>query len=296
MPAIEPDIFYFGSMGVNKTVFLISTGLLALAAAFAIVLHERKESYQKNISDKVEISQSWKLPEELDEVSGIAFVDKDRLACVQDEDGTIFIYDLSSKKIEKEIDFAEDGDYEGIAVAGKTAYVIKSDGTLYEVQDFMTDPKTKEFKTFLDADNNVEGLFFDSKKKLLWLAPKEEDPNSKDYKGVYAFDVQRRQMLEKPVFKVTFEGKAMRDVEDEDVEDRFFPSEINRNPSTGKVVLLEGVDSKLLLLDDSGKVEKLYILDRDKFPQPEGLAFDSQGNLYISNEGNPATILRVILN
>ncbi len=296
MPAIERDIFYFGSMGVNKTVFLISTGLLALAAAFAIVLHERKESYQKNISDKVEIGQTWKLPEELDEVSGIAFVDKDRLACVQDEDGTIFIYDLSSEKIEKEIDFAEDGDYEGIAIAGKTAYVIKSDGTLYEVQDFMTDPKTEEFKTFLDADNNVEGLFFDSNKQLLWLAPKEEDPNSDDYKGVYAFDIQRRKMLEKPVFKVTFEGKAMRDVEDEDVEDRFFPSEINRNPSTGKVVLLEGVDSKLLLLDDSGKVEKLYILDRDKFPQPEGLAFDTEGNLYISNEGNPATILRVVLN
>lgn len=284
-----------GIMGVNKTVFLISTGLLALAAAFAIVLHERKESYQKTISDKVEVSQTWKLPDELDEVSGIAFLDDQRLACVQDEKGKIFVYDLSAEKIDKEIDFAEDGDYEGIAIAGSTAYAVKSDGKLYEVNNFMDDPETKEFQTYLDADNNVEGLFFDKQQQRLWLVPKEEDPNSDDYKGVYAFDLKTKQMVKKPVLKMTFEGKAMAEVKDEDVEDRFFPSEINRNPSTGEVVLLEGVNSKLLLLDDQGKVRKLYVLDRDVFPQPEGLAFDKDGNLYISNEGNPATIHRVVL-
>ncbi|MGB7784981.1 MAG: SdiA-regulated domain-containing protein [Salinimicrobium sp.] len=282
-------------MGINKTVFLISTGLLALAAAFAIVLHERKENYQKTISDKVEISKTWELPNELDEVSGIAFLDNQRLACVQDEKGTIFIYNLSTEKIEKEIDFADDGDYEGIAIAGNIAYVVESDGTLFEVRNFMGAPQTEEYNTFLDADDNVEGLFFDREHKLLWLAPKEEDPNTNDYKGVYAFDVQQRQMLKDPVFKLTFDGKAMEEVKDEDIEDRFFPSEINRNPSTGEVVLLEGVNSKLLLLDENGKVKKLYILDRDYFPQPEGLAFDKDGNLYISNEGNPATIHRVLL-
>lgn len=282
-------------MGINKTVFLISTGLLALAAAFAIVLHERKENYQKTISDKVEIEKTWELPNELDEVSGIAFVDNQRLACIQDEEGTIFIYNLSTERIEKEIDFADDGDYEGIAIAGNIAYVVKSDGDLFEVRNFMGTPQVTEYKTFLSADDNVEGLFFDKKQKLLWLAPKEEDPNTNDYKGVYAFDPDRRQMLKDPVFKLTFDGKAMEDVKDEDIEDRFFPSEISRNPSTGQVVLLEGVNSKLLILDNSGKVIKLYILDRDYFPQPEGIAFDKDNNLCISNEGNPATIHRVLL-
>ena len=282
-------------MGVNKTVFLISTGLLVLAAAFAIVLHERKESYQKNISGNVKIEQTWELPDVLDEVSGIAFLDDQRLICVQDEKGEIFVYNLASEKIEKKIHFAEDGDYEGIAIAGNTAYVVNSDGTLYEVRNFMEDPETEEFETFLDADNNVEGLFFDKDKQRLWLVPKEEDPESENYKGVYAFDIKKRQMAKEPVFKLTFGGKAMEEVQDEDVEDRFFPSEINRNPSTGEVVLLEGINSKLLLLNDFGQVTKLYILDRDLFPQPEGLAFDPDGNLYISNEGNPATIHRVIL-
>ena len=282
-------------MGINKTVFLISTGLLALAAAFAIVLHERKENYQKTISDKVEITRTWELPNELDEVSGIAFLDNQRLACVQDEDGIIFIYNLSSEEIEKEIDFYDHGDYEGIALNGSTAYVAESDGDLYEVSNFMDTPETARYETFLDSDNNVEGLFFDEKKQVLWLVPKEEDPNTNDYKGVYAFDLQQKKMLKDPVFKLTFEGKAMADVKDEDIEDRFFPSEINRNPSTGEVVLLEGEDSKLLLLDDLGKIKKLYILDRDLFPQPEGLAFDHDANLYISNEGNPATVHRVVL-
>lgn len=284
-----------GAMGINKTVFLISTGLLALAAVFAIVLHERKENYQKTISQDVKIDHTWELPNELDEVSGIAFLDENRLVCVQDEKGKLFIYNLSSEKIEKEIDFGEDGDYEGVAIAGTTAYVVNSNGTLFEVKNFMEEPETEEFETFLDADNNVEGLFFDKDQQRLWLVPKEEDPESENYKGVYAFDIKERKMVKEPVFKLTFTGKAMEEVQDEDVEDRFFPSEINRNPSTGEVVLLEGINSKLLLLNDFGQVTKLYILDRDLFPQPEGLAYDPDGKLYISNEGNPATVHRVIL-
>lgn len=283
-------------MGINKTVFLISAGLLVLAATFAVVLHERNENYQKTVSDKVKIGQTWELPGELKEISGIAFLDDERLAGVQDEQGKIFIYNLSSEKIEKQIDFAGKGDYEGIAIDGNTAYVVKSDGILYEIRNFMSSPEIEQYETFLDADNNVEGLFFDRQQKRLWLAPKEEDPNSNDYKGIYAFDLQQKQLIKDPVFKLTFEGKAMEDVRDEDVEDRFYPSEINRNPSSGEVVLLEGMNSKLLLLDASGKVKKLYVLDRKLFPQPEGLAFDSKGNLYISNEGNPATVHRVVLN
>src|SRR5688572_863103 len=62
----------------------------------------------------IQISQKWEMPEILKEVSAIAYVDAQRFACVQDELGKIFIFNTSTKKIEKEIAFGDTGDYEGI--------------------------------------------------------------------------------------------------------------------------------------------------------------------------------------
>src|SRR5687767_4661118 len=75
-------------------------------------------------SDDVIIKQKWDLPEELKEVSGIAYMGKDRFACVQDELGTIFIFNSASGTIEKKIQFAGAGDYEGVSVNGDMAYVV----------------------------------------------------------------------------------------------------------------------------------------------------------------------------
>src|SRR4030095_138943 len=44
-----------------------------------------------NTSD-VTILQTWELPADLMEVSGIAYIDDQRFACIQDEAGTIFIF------------------------------------------------------------------------------------------------------------------------------------------------------------------------------------------------------------
>jgi uncharacterized protein YjiK len=41
----------------------------------------------------------------------------------------------------------------------------------------------------------------------------------------------------------------------------------------------------LVVLDDKWKVKAGYPLDPSIFKQPEGLAFDREGNMYISNEG-----------
>ena len=40
-----------------------------------------------------------------------------------------------------------------------------------------------------------------------------------------------------------------------------------------------------MVLDDHWKVKAMYDLDPALYKQPEGLAFDKQGNMFISNEG-----------
>ena len=245
--------------------------------------------YKPDSESDIEILQTWRLPELLNEISGMSYIGNDQVACVQDENGKIFIFNLVESKITKRISFAGKGDYEGIAVKRETAYVLRSDGTIFEVADFLKKPEITEFATPLKSKNDVEGLFYDKETDRLLLAPKGKNFKSDDFKGIYAFDLKKKKFLKDPVFKLKFEGEVMKEVEDEDVEERFYPSELLINPS-GELLLLEAKTPNLLVLSSSGKAKKLYHLDEDDFPQPEGLALDEGGKLYISNEGDPATI------
>jgi len=78
--------------------------------------------------------QEWKMPKELKEISANVFVDDVHMACVQDNDGIIYIYNLQSETVDETIEFAGKGDYEGLALVHSTYYVLRSDGLLYEVQ------------------------------------------------------------------------------------------------------------------------------------------------------------------
>jgi len=81
----------------------------------------------------VNVEQVWKMPKELNEISANVLLSDNRMACIQDNAGVIFIYDMQSKTIESTIPFSTTGDYEGLAVVGGTYYVLRSDGMLYEV-------------------------------------------------------------------------------------------------------------------------------------------------------------------
>src|SRR5690606_17327761 len=97
------------------------------------------------------------------------------MAAVQDEDGIIFIYNLENESIEKKIEFAGSGDYEGIALVGYTAFVLRSDGTIYEVSDFMFgNGKTTVHETSVKGEFNFEGLSYDQENNQLLIAVKEE--------------------------------------------------------------------------------------------------------------------------
>jgi len=71
----------------------------------------------------------------LKEISGLAWYKKDQFVTIQDEDGEIFLFDLSRKKVIEKVKFTKDGDFEDIAMVGKKVYVIRSDGTLFKVKD-----------------------------------------------------------------------------------------------------------------------------------------------------------------
>ncbi len=61
-------------------------------------------------------TKSMILPENLKEISGLSFYKENQLACVNDEKGNVFIYDLQKENIVEKIEIGKKGDYEGIEV------------------------------------------------------------------------------------------------------------------------------------------------------------------------------------
>lgn len=240
----------------------------------------------------------WELPNVLTHVSGIKFLGNNRFACIQEAVGTIFIYNADAGKIEKAIPFCGPGDFEGIAIAGTSAYVVQRNGKLYEVQDYDgAKPVVKQYDTPLTTKYNVEGLTYDKKHNRLLLAIKGGEHRNRNYKGVYAFDLKSKRLTEKPVVKINLADPFLSSIKEKNKNNTFQPSAIEIHPITNDIYVLQGTDPKLLVMDAKGRIKKLYTFRRSEFPQAEGLAFTPEGELFVSNEGTTgaATIVKVVL-
>ena len=230
----------------------------------------------------------WELPAELREVSGIALLPDGSMACVQDEEGKIFIYDLDQKAISREIPFAGPGDYEGIAVAGEDAYIVRSDGTLFEVAGFTGQkPDVKVYEASFPATINIEGLAYDQDQNQLLLAPKGHDPKLKMQKGIYAFSLESKKFLPEPVISISLEQvqPPKKSKKQKSAYDVLQPSSLEKHPSNSGLYLLDAVNNRLYTMTKDGQLIRTLELDESQLRQAEGLTFDQNGAMYIASEG-----------
>jgi len=259
--------------------------------------NEKKSSENAAYLPNVGVIKQWDLPPVLAEVSGIAYIDEDRFACIQDEAGTIYIYNKAQNKIETEIPFAGAGDYEGLTLAGSSAYVVRADGRLFEVSNYATAKKVvTEYKTSLTVQQNVEGLTLDKANNRLLLAIKGDEPGNKNYKGIYAFDLSTKTFNSEPVYKIDLtqtEGEGKKGKKAKVI----MPSEIGIHPQTGDIYILDGPQARMLEMDRNGTIKIMYQLGKG-FAQAEGITFSPQGAIFISNEGKkkPGNIIEIELN
>jgi len=281
---------------MNKIAIFIILGVFALVAliyySFDGIAPNRDFPGAKN----VQIDKEWDMPIVLEEISGISWMDNEHIACVEDEEAIIFIYNTKTSEIENQIVFGEDGDYEGIALAGKDAYVLRSDGVIFEVLDFQNDSLViNEYSTGMSKEYEWEGIAWDKNRNRLLLSIK--DKADKESKPIYAFNLKTHIIEEKPAYEIKFNDPAFKILEQELNHQIIEPSEVAIHPLTGEVYVLEATNPKLLILNSNGSIKKLHVLREEQFGQPEGLTFDDEGNLYISNEGSGGlgNILKVTL-
>ena len=66
---------------------------------------------------------------------------------------------------------------------------------------------------------------------------------------------------------------------------QFSPSGIAYNESEDLFYLVSSQGKTLIVVNRSSEVIHIYFLNSSVYTQPEGICFDSSGDLFISNEG-----------
>ncbi len=233
----------------------------------------------------------WEFPSELREISGLSYLPSGKLACIQDENGYIYILDFEKREIEKKIYFGKDGDYEGIEVINDMAYILRSDGRLFVLNLHDKNPVVKKIKTPLTKKNNSEGLGFDPSTNELLIACKGKAGLKKDeLKGqaVYAFNIKQNTLSDSP--KYLIKTKAIKKAlethnlnTNKHTPYRF--SGIAVHPVTNQVYIIGSVGKLLIIIDHNGDIKTLTAMHPKLFIQPEGICFNPAGDLFIASEG-----------
>jgi hypothetical protein len=249
------------------------------------------------------------LPRALHEISGIAVLDSQRVACIQDENGIVFIYNIQKGIIEKEIPFAYNGDYEGIAMVHDTIYVLRSDGAIFEVISGKEET-VNYFVTGIPANNN-EGLCYDANghRLLIGCKSKSSDIRYSNKKLVYAFNLLTKKLEPDPVFVLSPSAIRSEAVRAKVItptrvagNGKVVPSSVKLNtseiaihPLTGELYLLSAADHMLFVFRKGGELQSITRLDEFLFNKPEGIAFFKNGDMLVTNEGQSGTPSLILL-
>jgi DNA-binding beta-propeller fold protein YncE len=227
------------------------------------------------------------MPESLLEISGIAFYkgESDTVYGIQDEQGRLFRLAWGEKK-QNNAKFGKQGDYEDVTIINGQVVILKSNGTLfsfpfadaiYEEVD-----SVKEWKHLL-PQGEYEGMYGDDATGNLYVICKNcPEDNSKDMVSGYIIHLSDS-VYQAGTFQVnvdqikSFTGKVKRG---------FRPSGLAKNPVTSEWFMVSAVNKLLVVTDSNWKIKEACFLNGNIFNQPEGIAFDAEGNLYISNEGD----------
>ena len=243
------------------------------------------------------------LPAELREVSGTTSIDAQTLACVQDEEGIVFIYDLKSKTVRHKIHFSGPGDYEGIAAVGKDMFVLRSDATIFRIHNYQSEKWSLDSIATGIPNKDNEGFCFDPKNDRLLIGSKSKIAKGAEFKNlrtIYAFDLKKNKLNPEPLYTydiTSIKEFAVRNQIDlptkpskkkpneEEPALKFQISGIYIHPENNLLYVLSASDYYLFVFNPEGEIIHLEVLDPQKFNKAEGIAIMKNGDLYISNEG-----------
>ncbi len=278
------------NIGAKYSIILLLSGVVAC---------KETKVYKSPPGYDLSSPEVYKMPAELNEISGITFINgnADTLYAEQDEEGKLFHFHPGDEKT-SHVKFAKKGDYEDLAVCNGVVIILRSNGKLLT---FLLNNGEKEEVDSVNEFNELlpggeyESMYADEKTNRLYVLCKDckDGKNMKLVNG-YSFKIDATGTL------TTGDVFSINEKEIEDLSNikkiNLKASAMAKNDLTQEWYIISAVNKMLVVTDAQWKVKSIYTLAPSSlFTQPEGIAFDSNGNLYISNEkgtGKSATILK----
>lgn len=235
--------------------------------------------------DAMDVVQ-WNLPKRLDEISGLALSDDERLFAHNDERAVIYEIDWHRGSVSKAFALGDpplQDDFEGIAIAGHDFYLVTSDGVLYRAAEGGDGAHVayERIDTGTGQRCEIEGLAYDVRRALLLLGCKA--PREASLRGrvsVFAWAPERRAIDERASFSVPEKPFAAA------IEATHFnPSSVEVSRDGSRLYLLGGRQRGLAEVDLNGGVVAVTRLPARQHRQPEGLAMGPDGEMIIADEG-----------
>jgi hypothetical protein len=275
--------------------YLLTAGLLAggcHSGTPADSAHQRIADPDRSTAGCYNLTRpaaTYTVPPELLEISGQTWAGPDQLACIEDESGSLFFYNLRTQRLDSTVRFGESGDYEDVTRLPDGWLILRSDGVLFK----RTGRVTTTYATGLTIAHEPEGLTYDAATNVLLVvckgAPGAGLPNTQ--RAVYRLDPVTYHIGPTPAFTLNIPAILARAPLGADQPakkvgrpSRFAPSALAIHPRNHHVFVLSARGNNLVELDPQGRLVDVQTLDLARFPQPEGLAFAPNGDLFISSE------------
>jgi uncharacterized protein YjiK len=236
--------------------------------------------------------RQWKLPDKLNEISGLALTDDGRLLAVTDEEAIVYELDYGEGKLVKAFALGEPtlhGDFEGIASDQDRVWLMTSKGVIYESAEGADGERVtfEEFHTGLGDSCEFEGLAFRPGDRVLLLLCKKIRKKS-DLEALTIFVWSTADRRVDPAKSISLPD---RDIAAALRMTRLNPSGLAIAPrgtsdNDGNLLVVAAKQSALIELEATGKFVSATVLPlASRHRQAEGLEILPSGDILVADEG-----------
>lgn len=229
--------------------------------------------------------ETYELGAKLNEISGICWVNDSVMLANNDESGKIFAINLADMKDfeYRNVKFGSKDDYEDIVKVDSSIYILISTGQIMKITNYKSkDSVQAELVANLEGkENEFESLYYDKSENSLVMLCKNCHKEKDKIRSAYRFDLGTNTLIDTPYYQID-----MADIKKklDDSRQEFRPSAAAVNPVDNKVYIVSSVGKLMVVINKKGKVEQAFGISGIMFPQPEGISFADNGDMYISNE------------
>jgi hypothetical protein len=284
---------------VNKGLAKIKTlpvRMIWVLALFLLAGCESKRVIYTPIGYDITKPERHDLGTKLAEISGICWINDSLMLANNDESGKIFAINIADfgKLDYNNVKFSSKDDYEDIVKVDSAIYVLISTGKIMKVTNYKNEESIQSavVAELPGKENEFESLYYDKEVNSLIMLCKNCHKEKDKFRSAYRFDLQTNTLIDTPYYRIDMDVIRQK-VNNSTAE--FRPSAAAVNPMDNYVYIVSSVGKLMVVINKKGKVVQAFGISKLNFPQPEGITFAPNGDMYISNETSTepsATLLK----